>query len=135
MSNHRGKLFVDSVVQGALAKRVLLHWCVFFFLSLISLFAIEFFTTGPNITFAEHLQHLWSKYGFFILLMLAIVPTFIYDTVKLSHRFVGPIIRLRNSIRMLADGEKVAELQFRDNDFWSEISEDFNRAARRIDGA
>jgi magnesium-transporting ATPase (P-type) len=135
MANKRVKLFVDRPVQGALARRILVHWCILFGLSLISLFTLEFFLGDPNLTFGGQLQVLWSKYAFFILLMIAIGPTFIYDTVKLSNRFAGPILRLRESIRDLAKGDQVADLKFREDDFWLELSEDFNRVAHRIKDA
>ena len=51
--------------------------------------------------------------------------------MKLSNRFAGPVMRLRESINSLAQGEPVKELTFRDNDFWRELSEDFNRIAQR----
>lgn len=131
MSYKRGKVYVDSQVQGALARRIVAHWCVFFALSLISLGALELFLGDPTLTFQGHLAVLWSKYAFFVILMIAILPTFVYDSMKLSNRFVGPIMRLRESIGALAKGEKVGELKFRDNDFWRELSDDFNAVAAR----
>ncbi len=131
MSNKRGKFYVDRLVQGTLARRILIHWCVFFALSLISLTTLELFLGDPELTLAGHLSVLWGKYAFFVILMISILPTFIYDSVKLSNRFAGPIMRLRESIHSLAQGEAVKELTFRDNDFWRELSEDFNRIAQR----
>ncbi len=132
MAHTRGKLFVDKTVQGAIAKRIVLHWCVFFLLAVLSLIALEYFMGDPSLTLGGHLAAIWSKYAFFLLLMLAIVPSFVYDTLKLSNRFAGPILRLKDSIRRLAEGEQVTELQFRDNDFWSELSQDFNRVVQRV---
>ncbi len=132
MANKRVTFFVDRPVQGALARRIVIHWCIFFLLSIISLFALEFFLGNPNLTFSGQLQVLWSKYAYFIVIMLAIVPTFIYDTMKLSNRFAGPILRLRESIHGLAQGDQVADLRFREDDFWRELSEDFNQVARRV---
>ncbi len=131
MSYKRGKVYVDSLVQGALARRIVAHWCSFFALSLISLGALELFLGDPTLTLQGHLAVLWSKYAFFVILMVAILPTFVYDSMKLSNRFVGPILRLRESIGALAKGEKVGELKFRDNDFWRELSDDFNAVAAR----
>lgn len=131
MSHARNKVYVDRIVQGALARRIVLHWCVFFVLTVISLIALELFWGDPALSIGEHLRALWSKYAFFLVLMLAIVPTFIYDSMKLSNRFVGPVMRLRESIRALAQGDAVKELKFRDNDFWRELSDDFNVIAAR----
>lgn len=132
MAQSRGKIFVERTVQGALVKRVVLHWCAFFALSVFSLFVLEYFTGEPNQTFGGYVAAIWGKYAFFFLLMLATIPSFVYDTLKMSHRFTGPIHRLKNEIRRLADGETVSELKFRDNDFWLELSTDFNRIANRI---
>lgn len=132
MSQKRSRVYIDYPVQGALARRIVVHWCVFFILSMISLFALELFLGDPELTLAGHLGVLWGKYAFFVILMICILPTFVYDSIKLSNRFVGPIMRLRESIRNLAKGEKVEELKFRDNDFWYELSDDFNVVARRV---
>ncbi len=67
--------------------------------------------------------------------MVSILPTFVYDSMKLSNRFAGPVMRLRESIRDLAQGESVEELKFRDNDFWRELSDDFNAVAKRVHGS
>ncbi|MCA9134031.1 MAG: hypothetical protein KDA45_12780 [Planctomycetales bacterium] len=132
MSNQRGKVYVDRAVQGALAKRIVAHWGVFFGLSLLSLFTVEYFLGDATLTVGEHLTQLWSKYAFLVILMLAILPTFVYDTLKLSNRFAGPLVRLRASIHGLAHGDEVVELKFRENDFWRELSEDFNLVAHRV---
>ncbi len=131
MSNKRGKVYVDSLVQGALARRIVAHWCIFFALSLISLGALELFLGDPTLSLQGHLGVLWGKYAFFVILMVSILPTFVYDSMKLSNRFAGPVMRLRESIGALAKGENVRELKFRDNDFWRELSDDFNVVASR----
>ncbi len=134
MSNKRGRVYVDRLVQGALARRIIVHWCVFFVLSMISLTALELFLGDPELSLSGHLGVLWSKYAFLVILMVFILPTFVYDSMKLSNRFVGPVLRLRESIRGLARGESVEELKFRDNDFWLEVSDDFNLVAKRVRG-
>ena len=134
MSDKRGRVYVDRLVQGALAKRIVIHWGIFFVLSMILLTALELFLGDPELTLSGHIGVLWGKYAFFVILMVSILPTFVYDSLKLSNRFVGPVMRLRESIRDLAQGENVDELKFRDNDFWRELSDDFNRVAKRVHG-
>ena len=135
MSNKRGTVYVDRLVQGALARRIVVHWCVFFALSMISLTALELFLGDPELSLTDHLSVLWGKYAFFVILMVSILPTFVYDSMKLSNRFAGPVMRLRESIHDLAQGESVEELKFRDNDFWRELSDDFNAVAKRVHGS
>jgi hypothetical protein len=62
------------------------------------------------------------------------LPVFIVDTIKLSHRFAGPIYRLRNVIRGMADGEPYKPVLFREKDFWQGLAEDFNQMIERITG-
>lgn len=135
MSNKRGQVLVDKTVQWALARRIIAHWCIFFALSLISLGAIELLFGDHSLSLTGHLAVLWGKYAFFVILMVSVLPTFIYDSLKLSNRFAGPIMRLRESISSLAKGEEVKELKFRDDDFWRELSDDFNAVAQRVNSA
>ena len=132
MTKLRSKVFVDSTVQGALARRIVLHWLVFFALSGLSLFTIEYFLGNVELTAAEHLSVFWAKYGLFFVLMIAIMPSFIYDAIKLSHRFAGPIMRLKSSMKSLADNGSATTLKFREGDYWRELSDDFNRVADRM---
>ena len=66
--------------------------------------------------------------------MFFLLPVFILDTIKLSHRFAGPIYRLRNTIRSLAQGEEFRPLKFREVDFWQSLAEDFNVMVARLKG-
>lgn len=132
MAVQRSKIYVDRAVQGAIAKRVILHWFLFFSLTSVSLLTLEYFLGDAQLSMLEHAGVVVNKYAFFFVLMLAIMPTFIYDTIKLSHRFAGPIVRFKESLKGLANGEDVPNMKFRDNDFWLEMSEDFNRVADRV---
>lgn len=134
MKKPRGKLFVDSAVQGALVKRLVLHWIMFFCICVLGLFALECFLGDPSRSMGERAAAVWTKHAAVILILLALIPTFIYDTIKLSHRFAGPIFRLRTSIKKLAQGETVKPLKFREQDFWAELAEDFNQVASRVSG-
>lgn len=132
MFKSRSKIFVDRAVQSALARRILAHWFAFFVLTGVVLLTVELVFGNSQMTMAQHFGVVWNKYAFVLILMLALMPTFLYDTMKLSHRFAGPIVRLQKSMKHLANGTPVPELKFRDNDFWRELTDDFNRVACRI---
>ncbi len=132
MASKRSKYYIDKTVQGAIAKRIILHWLVSFALIGLAVFTYEYFVGDAKLSLMQHAGVLIAKYSSFFLLMLAVLPTFVYDTVKLSHRFAGPVVRLKDSLKKLADGQAVAPLNFRENDFWRELAEDFNRAADRV---
>lgn len=135
MANSRNTLFIDRKVQGALARRIAVHWCTFLLLASMCLFAQEYFLGEPNTSVAEKLVAVASEYAFFFLLLICMVPAFLYDTLKLSNRFVGPILRLKNSLRSVADGNPVSPIRFRGGDFWHELADDFNRLNSKLGGA
>lgn len=128
----RGKLFIDKRVQGTLARRVLTHWLLFFVACSVTLLSLQYFLGEPGRSFSEHLSVLWNQYAIFVVLLIAMLPSFIYDTIRLSNRFAGPIVRLRRGLKELTEGEDVENMNFRDGDFWMELSDDFNRLAQRV---
>lgn len=135
MAKSRGKLFVDSVVQGALVKRLIAHWLTFFSISLLCLFAMESMLGDPSATLGNRVSTMWQKYGVMILIMFATLPMFVYDTIKLSHRFAGPIYRLRTTFKTLANGEPAANIKFREQDFWTDMATDFNVTIERLNAS
>jgi hypothetical protein len=128
----RRQTWVDSQVQGTLIRRILFHWCAFFGVTLLCVSLMHLLLGDPNQSVAERASSPGS--GMFLIgtIMLALFPAFALDTIRFSNRFVGPIARLRRYMRELAGGEKVNTLAFRDNDFWSEVADEFNAVARLV---
>jgi hypothetical protein len=129
--NRRKNYFVDSQVQGALVKRVVLHW----FLCMVALALLIFCwrtVAGPARMPYTHFYDLWFYYGPAVVGSLLLLPLVVFDVVRLSNRFVGPLVRLRRSLRALARGKEVAPLKFRKNDFWQEFAGEFNAVAERM---
>ncbi|MBL9165070.1 MAG: hypothetical protein JNL18_20235 [Planctomycetaceae bacterium] len=129
----RKKTFVDPKVQGALVRRLVLHWCAFIAVAGLVAFCLQVLS-NPFRTMEEHAQQVWWTHGPFLLVLVFLLPVFILDTIKLSHRFAGPIYRLRNTIRSLAKGEEFRPLKFREIDFWQGLAEDFNVMVARLRG-
>ena len=129
----RRKTFVDAKVQGALVRRLVLHWCAFIAVAGVVAFALQVLT-NPFQPMEAHLQEMWWTHGPFLLVMVFMLPVFIVDTIKLSHRFAGPIYRLRNVIRGMAQGEPYKPVVFREKDFWQGLADDFNTMVERVSG-
>src|SRR6185312_1478276 len=99
----RTKHFIDSNLQGALARRILFQWVVFMLVSSLVAFMLQVLS-NPFRPLAEHMHELsWSQ-GPFLLVMVFLLPVFVLDAIKLSHRFAGPIFALRRAMRETADG-------------------------------
>ena len=127
----RRQKFVDSTVQGALARRVLLHWLVFFAVASIAALLLQILSDPLQPT-DDHLQNVWHDHGPFLVVMVFLLPVFVMDTIKISHRFAGPIFSLRRQMREIAEGKTPEKLQFREDDFWREMADDYNKMIARL---
>jgi len=128
----RKKSYVDSKVQGMLVRRLLFHWLAFLAVASLVAYCVQVLS-NPFQSHAERFQQLWWTHGPFLLVLLCLLPVFILDTIQFSHRFVGPIYRLRQTIRssISQDGAPPV-LKFRDSDFWHGLAEDFNQMVDQI---
>ena len=127
----RKKTFVDPKVQGALVRRLIRHWVVYMVVASMVAFCLQVLS-NPFRSLGEHVQQLWWTHGPFLLVMVFLLPVFVLDTIKLSHRFAGPIYRLRQVILEIAQGDPPPRLKFRDFDFWQGLAEDFNRMVDQL---
>ncbi len=129
----RKKTYVDPKVQGALVRRLVIHWVAYVSVAAAVTFCFQLLS-NPFQPLQEHFQQLWWTHGPFLLVLVFLLPVFVFDTIKLSHRFVGPIYRLRETIRDIAQGNPPPRLKFRDFDFWQGLAKDFNLMVDRLSG-
>lgn len=127
----RKKTYVDPNVQGSLTRRLIFHWLGFLAVSSFVAFCLQVFS-NPLQSVSQHVENLWWTHGPFLLVMVFLLPVFVLDTIRISHRFAGPIYRLRQTIRSIADGKPTKRLKFRDFDFWQGLAEDFNQMVDRL---
>jgi nitrogen fixation/metabolism regulation signal transduction histidine kinase len=128
----RTKKFIDSRVQGALARRIILHWLVFLGVGVLVAFILQVLS-NPFRPLASHAQDMWWTHGPFLLVLVFLLPVFVVDTIKLSHRFAGPIYALRKAIREVAQGDKPRRLKFRKRDFWRDLADDYNAMLEKLE--
>ena len=128
----RKKKFIDAHVQGALAQRIIFHWLVFLCVATLASFILQVLS-NPFRPLSAHLADVWWTHGPFLLVTVFLLPVFVMDSIKLSHRFAGPIFNLRRSIREIVDGKPPRRLKFRRHDFWHELADDYNAMLSRLD--
>lgn len=131
-SQSRKQHWIDAQVQGTLVRRVLIHWCIFFVGTLVSWYVLQLLLGDPSTPIVDRMTASGSNILLLLVIMLSIFPAFALDTVRFSNRFVGPIARLRGAMRKLSNGSLSSKLAFRDNDFWSEVAEEFNALSERV---
>jgi hypothetical protein len=127
----RKKHFIDSRVQGALARRIIFHWLVFVLVTSAVAFVVQVLS-DPFRGLSSHLSDLWWAQGPFLLVMVFLLPVFVMDAIKLSHRFAGPIFNLRREIRKVAEGQAPRKLKFRQGDFWHDLANDYNAMLSKL---
>jgi hypothetical protein len=132
----RRRFLVDPKVQGSLLLRVFTYWAaclsaVFLLLAIVPLAVCGMVVESPppvTQLLAETCRALWPA----LLASLMVLPFILIDCLRLSNRFAGPMLRLRRAMNRLARGESVEPIKFRDEDFWYDFTEDYNRLAVRV---
>lgn len=129
-SQKRNKKFVDPEIQMALIRRGLIYWfwASVAFAALIFLYRIAPSQLGGT----ARDPGFWYHFGPVLIASIVTMPAIMINMIWFSHRFVGPMYRLRKELRHLAQGKKVQRVTFRDDDYWREVAEDLNRVAERL---
>lgn len=86
----------------------------------------------PSLPFAQKLWGESGTLGIVAVAMLVLFPAFALDSVRFSNRFVGPISRLRRGLRELAENKTTETIRFRDDDFWAEMADEFNKVVETV---
>ncbi len=136
MSNttiRRRKSLVDPEVQGGVLRKIATHWVLFFICNTIALMIWIRLFEQPDADWGQTLGDTLRRFLPFFIITMALIPAFVWDTLKLTNRFAGPILRLRAALSDASDGRAVAPLHFRTNDFWQEIATNFNAVMERCD--
>lgn len=124
----RRKHYVDGVVQGTIMLRIVAHWFLFVIVTGTFVFCIEVLSSDMP----DAISGLLPRHATTILVVLVLSPIFMYDLCLLTHRFAGPMVRLKRAMRDLADGREVRHIHFRDRDFCKQLATDFNRVVDRF---
>jgi hypothetical protein len=129
----RKRLLVDTKVQGALLFGVARYWiaCVL----TIELLNMSWqIATGPDQpTFFWYLfNHDWRpsliRIGASALLLVPIL----FDVLRLSNRFAGPVFRMQRTLRNFVETGTVETVRLRDKDFWHDFAAVLNQALSKL---
>jgi hypothetical protein len=129
--NVRRKFLVDRRLQLAVAIRSVVYWC-FCVVSIACWILCWWMMSRPELMLQGAATSLWYEFGPPLVASLLLLPIVVIDAIRLSNRMAGPMYRLRRAMHQLAEGEPVAPLSVRKNDWWRDAVEDFNRIAERM---
>jgi hypothetical protein len=125
-SYKRTRLFIDQPVQTAVLVRAMWYWAA----CLIAQMLMAIFIATVSSTTAD--PKFWLHLQLIILAGIVLLPIILFDLLKLSHRWVGPIYRLRETLRALARGEAPRVVRFREDDYWRELAADMNNISAEL---
>jgi hypothetical protein len=133
MNFKRRKLLIDRDVQLGLVLRLVLHWITFLaatacVLPIARAILLADIDTPPW----ERMQQVGTDAGILLVVFLLLLPYFMYDTIKVTNRFAGPMYRLKMTIRALANGAAFHGMHFRSGDYWQDVAGDFNSMMARL---
>jgi hypothetical protein len=130
--SQRRRLFIDYPVQGTLLIRAVVFWMVTIISQVLMVLFFAMMMSDSVADFNIRGQQLWWHLELVMLASALILPAILLDFLRLSHRWVGPVFRLRASLQALNRGEAVEPIAFREGDFWQELAVEFNRAADEL---
>jgi methyl-accepting chemotaxis protein len=130
MPEERKKVWIDPF-QTKLSLRIAGYLLVFFVVFANLLFAWKMFEEGPVDPWAQFVDTLRSNAPAFILLLI-LVPVMAWDTIRFSHRLVGPLVRFRRTLQDMANGEAVRPIKLREGDYLEELRDDFNKMLEHL---
>lgn len=122
----RSRLFIDESVQTAVLLRAGWYWVA----CLIAQMLMAVFFAAVNSATGD--PRFWWHLQLTVLAAAALLPLILWDLLKLSHRWVGPVYRLRESLRALGRGESPPPVFFRKYDFWQELAIDLNKVSEEL---
>lgn len=134
----RARSYIDPSVQGALLRKLSLHWFVLIAVNCGVFGAWVWLFERADSSSSDAMSTAVVKCLPFLVTSAALLPVFLFDTLRLTSRFAGPALRLRAALSDAAQGLAVRPIQFRQDDFWQEMAESFNtvmdrqRAAERV---
>lgn len=127
----RKQIFVDPQVQGGIVARLMGLWIAASALAIVVALLLQFFanpTGGISKYLSEMGQHLLPL----VMAFAVTLPIAVLHLLRFTHRFAGPVVRLRRSLSELAAGKNPPRLKFRDGDYWQEMAGHFNNVANTL---
>jgi hypothetical protein len=129
-NSKRKRVLVDGSVQWSLVRQSLVHWCYHCLYTVLLLMLLQVLVGGIFKTWHEHWQTMWPLVASVLVSLVVLLPKFIYDSLVLSHRFAGPILRMRSVLRSIAAGQPYKPVKFREGDFWAGMADELNAAVQ-----
>lgn len=130
----RTKNFVNARVQGRIIARIAGYWVLYHVVLWHALFIYRYVQHRADVAdgaaalpFRQLFQQFSTDFYPVIFCAALILPVFMIDFVRMTHRIAGPLVRFRTVLGELMAGKRVKSFELRKGDLLTEFEEDFNR--------
>jgi hypothetical protein len=130
MAEERKKVWIDPF-QTKLTLRIAGYLALFFVVFFNLLFAWKMLDEGPIDPARQFVETVQTHLPVFICLLF-LVPIMTWDTIRFTHRLIGPLVRFRKTMQAMAQGEPVRPIKLRDGDYLLEMRDDFNKMLEEL---
>jgi hypothetical protein len=127
----RKRLFIDQRVQGAIIKRMVVYWLACMLFVTIPLLICRTLAEPERLLISQ-LGPVWKLYWPILATGTLLLPLLIFDALKVTNRFAGPLFRLRRNLQRFAEGKDVGPTRFRETDFWPDLAEQIDQLIERV---
>lgn len=127
----RTQLLVDADLQGTLLRRVAIYW-----LGAIALYSGAVILT--KLLWGESFGASFMRESARLILPAAVIsllplPLVLRDLLQVTHRYAGPMLRIRRGLAELAHTGSSTPIVPRSGDAWPECVADFNSLAKAME--
>ncbi len=123
----RTKLLIDRDVQMAIVARVIFYWagcsCFISMPLVIGRFLLE-----PEVLIIDQIANVFYEHWSIYLVLFVMLPFAIYDALRLSNRFAGPVFQIRKSLVNYNQTGRFTRVAIRKDDFWHDLADEVNKA-------
>ena len=130
MVDKRHQFVVDWHVQYAYAANLLLRWFVLLAVVGSCTILVQYFAC-ISAKSTETLLTVRTAVLSFIVTYALLIPVLIWDAIKMSHRFVGPIVKMKAVMRGIAEG-KFQTIKLRKGDYWRDLADELNLLQEKL---
>jgi methyl-accepting chemotaxis protein len=119
------KTYWLSIFQTRLLIRLAAYWSIYMVTLTNLLFIWRLLAEGHGDLLEQYGRFLAEFYPALIVFAL-LLPAVAWDSLRFSHRLVGPLVRFRRALQDLAAGRTVQPIKLREGDFLGEMRDEFN---------
>jgi hypothetical protein len=121
----RRNIWIHTRFQAIWIGRVIIYWsAAMLYFGLAT--AVSQYHEFPEWSFSRHCQAWWATVGPWLPSAAIILPLVLYDVVRLSEQFIGPVLRARRQLSKIVNSANCTPFLLRADDYWHELIEPMN---------